>query len=369
MSCPRESTRAAFERLASDAVSRADPDGEEAAAASRVLLGILDEESYGAVRSTSLGGLTHVAAVIARMAAMGGSLCAVLVTEQAVPRLLRCLTARHSHEINSMLRSPQPLAPGSRSGSSAASATARAKKVLHLQSIGGFTSVVSVIQGVLACAGGVEEAIGADGAEAVTSRDFLVAAVLACPSETADLLAHLVWRGSRAGASKTGTTAIGKDEHGSAQKAYRSAAGDGSIGTAVGEAPAGGVSFAASGGSQQVGERALKVLLEIVLDAHRRLPTAGAATAATETSQTRVEFSSGIGVLSRLLHLRDGEVGTRIEAVLGKLAAAVRASKEGKPQAAGCVGGVYLTGKLIASLFVHVPEARPVLTRLRLLSE
>ncbi|CAN0018999.1 unnamed protein product, partial [Hapterophycus canaliculatus] len=70
VSCPRASTRLAFERLAVDAVvASSDPAaaGEElewadhqptAAALSRVLLDLLEDESSGAARGNSPGGLT-----------------------------------------------------------------------------------------------------------------------------------------------------------------------------------------------------------------------------------------------------------------------------------------------------------------------
>ncbi|MEP3596613.1 hypothetical protein, partial [Parvibaculum sp.] len=96
----------AFERLATDAVGRSDPEGEQGGAVSRVLLELLDEASYGAARGASPGGLTHVAAVVAAAAAApGDTQRAILVAGQAVPRLLSCLKARHAYEINA---SPRP---------------------------------------------------------------------------------------------------------------------------------------------------------------------------------------------------------------------------------------------------------------------
>jgi len=135
VSCPRASTRLAFEHLAVDAVAASNPpkrgdrgpatansEGEQqqqeedeeeeeeekeeeetdlqSTALARVLLDLLQDESYGAARGASPGGLSHVAAVAAA-AASNTSQRDVLIAGRAVPLLLGCLKARHSHEIAS----------------------------------------------------------------------------------------------------------------------------------------------------------------------------------------------------------------------------------------------------------------------------
>ncbi|CAM9603882.1 unnamed protein product, partial [Scytosiphon promiscuus] len=112
VSCPRPSTRLAFERLAVDAIAASsnrpaateDPTAlvghkHTAAALSGVLLDLLEEESYGAARGSSPGGLTHLASVVAAAAANSPE-CAALISGGAVPRLLGCLKARYLREIN-----------------------------------------------------------------------------------------------------------------------------------------------------------------------------------------------------------------------------------------------------------------------------
>lgn len=296
-----------------------------------------------------------MAAVVAAAASAGGSLCALLIAGQAVPRLLSCLRARYAYETNSMARSPRASTAGAGAAAAAASAAA-----LPLQNVGGFDSVLVAIARLLAGAGRVEEALGGeDGIAAVTDKQFLLAALQACPGETTNLLTHLVWRGSR-------ICTVTEEDEGHQNQGATAAGG--------GESTAEGGVFAAdedmgggSGGAQQVGERALTTLLEIVLDARRAPHVVVAAATSTEASTPgAVDYSTCMGVLSRVLHLRDGRVQDRVEAALGRLTASGRAS-EASLAAAGCGGSIYLTGKLIASLFVHVPEARPVLSRMPLL--
>ncbi|CAM9603813.1 unnamed protein product [Scytosiphon promiscuus] len=135
--------------------------------------------------------------------------------------------------------------------------------------------------------------------------------------------------------------------------------------------------------SLAVGERALMVLLEIVLDARRSSSGVPVATAATSVSadlarrEGEVDLPAGMGALSRVLHLSDRGVQGRLESALRRLEAAVRVSQDrgsssgaaSSSSAAGCDGTVYLTGKLVASLFVHLPEARPLLSRMPFFSQ
>lgn len=385
VSCPRGSTRAAFERLAADAIAHADPEGAQAAAMSRVLLDLLDEETQGAARGMSPGGLAHVAPVVGCAAAAGGSQLAVLIAGGAVPRLLGCLKARHAYEANSSnLSSSNPSSSSLSSPSRPPHAAAR--RPLLVEDVAGFPSVVDAVARLLAGAGAVEEALGGatgvgagGGAAALVERQFLSAALRACPGEAADLLTQLVWRGSRLGAVTAGSAAASgaaagstageaprKEESGVAAAAARGGQEDEGGGFAA-ELDAGG------GGSRrasEVGERALAVLLEIVLDARRAASSSvTAATAATSgvspAAAAAVSLASSMGVLSRVLHLRDGGAAQgRLEVALGKLAAAASEEERHSTPPGGCGGGVYLTGKLIASLFVHVPEARPVLSRM-----
>ena len=407
VSCPRASTRLAFEHLAVDAVVAAssdppkdagrrlsaagDSEGEQerqqqqqqqqqqrqeeeeeievdqqTTALARALLDLLQDESYGAARGESPGGLSHVAAVAAAAAAAASNTSQrdVLIAGRAVPLLLDCLKARHSHEIASSM--PPPPAAASSTGASAmavavaakAAAAAPSSATLRLQHVGGFGAVVSAVGHLLAGRGGVEEALGG-GADAVLDREFLLAAIKTCPRQTADLLAHLVWRGPRPGAGEPapafGNGPAAAAATGTTKEETRGAGGDG--GDVV--VPGGG----------DVGERALSLLLEIVLDARRAssaVPAASAATAAAAAAEAgAVDLRSGMSVLSRVLHLNDDGVQGRLEVALRRLEAAVRESEaEGGPAAAGCEGTVYLAGKLVASLFVHLPEARAVLARM-----
>lgn len=396
MSCPRASTRLAFERLASNAVtasSNPPPKGSgdgngngpttvgseegeaeeadhQAAALSRVLLDLLEDKSYGAARGASPGGLTHVAAVVAAAAA-NNSQRAALIAGRAVPRLLSCLNARHVHEASN--GSAQGAAPGAAAanttpaaGRASAVAVAVAAKgaaatppwavattALQLQHVGGFEAVVSAIGQLLAGAAAtgrrVEEALEG-GSDEVIDKGFLLAAMKACPSQTADLLAHLVW----CGGPPTGEAAVGP-------AAAAAVVGNGLVARGNGEQEA-----VVSG---VIGERVLKVLLEIVLDACRAssVPVATATSAAAELGRREgaVDLRSAFQVLSRVLHLNDNGVQGRLELAFGRLEAVVRAGeRDGGSAAAGCGGVVYLTGKLITSLFVHLPEARPVLSRM-----
>lgn len=366
VSCPRASTRAAFERLATDAVAHADTEGDQAGALSRVLLELLDETSHGAARGASPGGLAHVARVVsAAAAAPGDTQRAVLIAGQAVPRLLNCLNARHAYEINASPRSNAQSSPATVpvGGAAAAAAAAAVAQAQALQNVGGFEAVVSAVERLLAGPGfSVEVALGgAEGADSVTDRKFLLAALQACPHEAAGLLTHLVWRGSRAGVGAGVTEA----------SAVEDGRGDGGI-SGVDRFP----TAEEDNGARQIGERALSALLDIVVDARRALPgtssAAAVAAAAPGSSQSSavtnaaLEFSSAMGVLSRVLHLRDGEVQDRLEVALGRLAATTRGGEEewrSGGGGGGCGGGTYQTGRLLASLFVHIPEARPVLSR------
>lgn len=352
-------------------------------ALSRVLLDLLQDESYGAARGASPGGLAHVAAVAAAAAA-NNSQRAVLVAGHALPHLLHALKARLLHEIASApaagggATTSAPAAAGGASAvaiavtakaAAAAAAAATPATVLQLQHVGGFEAVVIAVGRLLAGAasgpsgGGVDQALGGGGADAVVDREFLLAALKACPRQTADFLAHLVWcgrppRSETVTATAAAATTVeeesvgnGPARGGTERELTLSGAGTGA-GVGVG-----------------VGERALILLLEIVLDARRAssvpVAAATAATAAVEAAAGgAVDLRSGMGVLSRVLHLNDGAVSGRLEVALRKLEAAVRASEEEGSAQAGCDGMVYLTGKLVASLFVHLPEARPVLSRM-----
>ncbi|CAM9662118.1 unnamed protein product, partial [Ectocarpus sp. 8 AP-2014] len=176
VSCPRASTRLAFEHLAVDAVEASsnpppppppyddDDDDDNAppesggatsaivslegedeqqppeavapasvavvdqqtSALSRVLLDLLADESYGSARGASLGGLAHVAAVAAAAAA-NHSQRAVLIAGRAVPRLLDCLRARHSHELAMAGASASAATAAGNAGAAAAAAAAPAK--------------------------------------------------------------------------------------------------------------------------------------------------------------------------------------------------------------------------------------------------
>lgn len=348
VSCPRGSTRTAFERFITDAFSSADPDGEPAAATCRVLLGLLDEESPVSVRKASPAGLTHVAAAIAAastaaaaaMAATapggGGSQRSILIAGQAVPRLLRCLTARRMHE------------------TSVAAASGTPSTTIQLYRVGGFASVVRAVERLLlAGAGAVEDALGGpEGVAAVTDKQFLLAALRACPDEVGNLLAHLVWRGSRKGpqGEEDGT----RDKGGGDDFSMEEGTGLCEEGRAA---------------QEWISERALSVLLEIIIDARKASDAVGvsgvtvAAVAPAESvNPAAVDLGPAMGVLSRVLHLRDDAVQNRLEVALGGLAASGSAASGGEGS-----GAAYLTGKLVASLFVHVPEARPVLSRMPLL--
>ena len=407
VSCPRASTRLAFEHLAVDAVSASsnpsrrdgssgqtavdwegEPEGEvevdhQTTALSRVLLDLLQDESHGAARAASPGGLTHVAAVAAAAAA-NSSQRAILIAGHALTHLVGCLKARLLHEIT---RAPAAAgaatgAPAAAGGASAvaiavttkaaaaaaAAATATPAKVLQLQHVGGFEAVVTAVGRLLAGAasgpfgGGVDQALGGGGADAVVDREFLLAALKACPRQTADFLAHLVWSG-RPTRSETAGAASAVE------------------GVSVGDSPTKGgaereLTVSGPGVGIGVGERALVLLLEIVLDARRasNVPAVAPATATTTAAEAAaaaegaVDLRSGMGVLSRVLHLNDGGAPGRLEVALRRLEAAVRASAEEGSSQAGCDGIVYLTGKLVASLFVHLPEARAILSRVPFLS-
>ena len=352
MSCPRSSTRIAFERLVADAFASADPEGEPVAATCRVLLGLLDEESFGSARGASPGGLTHIAAAVAAAAtvatATGGSERSILIAGQAIPRLLRCLKARRASETSAMAAA---------SGTSAVAA-------IQLYHVGGFVSVVRAVERLLAGAGAVEEALGGpEGVAAVTDKQFLLAALHVCPDETGNLLAHLMWRGS----SRTDFGGRGGGER--AGVVAQQSGGEDVEDKVVFPPTAGGDAGLCGDGAaqQQIGERALGVLLGIVLDARKASDVGVGVAAATQTTVSSrgaaVDLGVGMNVLSRVLHLRDVAVQDRLEVALGRLAASVVASDE----EGGGAGAAYLTGKLVTSLFVHVPEARPVLSRMSLL--
>ncbi|CAM9745545.1 unnamed protein product [Ectocarpus sp. 12 AP-2014] len=233
--------------------------------------------------------------------------------------------------------------------------------VLPLQRVGGFEAVVSAVCRLLAGARGagrtVEEALGG-GAEAVTDRGFLLAALKACPDQAADLLAHLVWCGQPPPPPPQRQQEEDDACSGSQHAAAAAVRGGG------------GALVAGMGG---IGERALTALLEIVLDSRRALSVSvGTATTAAELARRQegaVDLRTGMGVLSRVLHLNDRGVRERLDVALRRLEPAVRASQEeGSSASAGCGGEVYLTGKLVASLFLHLPEARPALSRMPLLA-
>lgn len=409
ISCPRASTRAAFACLATDAVARADRNGDQMASISRVLLALLDEDSLGSARWMSPGGLTHLAQIVSAVAAAtaaaaasaggaggaGGAKLSVLNTDGAISRLLSCIQARHVHETNSQPRVSQP--PSSAAASSSSSSLSPLP-VHRLQDVGGFPAIVNAIARLLAAAsatggGGIGQALGADGAAAVTDKQFMVAALQACPREAGDLITNLVWRGwdyvrgsrSRVVGVSTVVEHVKNDEAapgvpGAADLAAPSPA-PGSAGDDYGatqETEQAAVAVAAtvvepSDNSDsiprgEVSAQALTSLLEIVLDTRRKVTigAAGAAVSATKSSgPAAAELSVGMGVLARVLHLRgDGEVKSRLEAALDKLAMSARPGvEEGISASAGCGGGLYLTGKLVASLFIHVPEARPMLAR------
>jgi len=185
---------------------------------------------------------------------------------------------------------------------------------------------VSAVGRLLAGREAEETLVG--GADVVLDREFLQAAIKACPRQAADLLAHLVWRGPRLG------------EEGSPAPAFGNVPAPATA-TKAGEGGGGG---------------------EVVVPGG----VVGAASAATAAADAGVvDLRSGMNVLSRVLHLNDDGVRGRLEVALRRLEAAVRASEaEGSSAAAGCDGTVYLAGKLVASLFVHLPEARPVLAHM-----
>lgn len=384
MSCPRATTRTAFTRLAVDAVSHADRSGDQAACFCRSLINLLAEERPGAARWASPGGLKHLAEVTAAAAgahapcptpevlAGTGECRRVLAAGNAVPLLLTCLKTRCAHETASHSNLP-----------------AQQQQKL-LQEVEGFGAVVRAIGRLLAvgdgaaAAGleGMHEALREEGAiSAVTERQFLLAAVQAFPREAGDILVNLVWRGGGRGPSEAaeegalGSSAIadlrphaveieearGILERGGGGGGTGSGAGGGGEETSSVASAAtsewGPVWGGKGGEREDVNDRALNVLLDIVEDLSRSAHHVGAA----------------MDVLSRVLHLRDGHARKRLEAALGTLGASVdkasdrdAGAKEGPSRGGGGgpgAGGprVYLTGKLIASLFVHVPEVRPVL--------
>lgn len=378
MSCPRGTTRAAFARLAADAIARADPDGDQAASICRALIDLLAEERPGAARWASPGGLTHLAELTAVAAAAGGVFRSALATGGAVPRLLSCLTARYAHETGWQSR------PAATAGAAPAQPPLRL-----LQDVGGFGAVVSSIGRILAPAGGqsgdliVKEALREEGASAsVTDRHFLSAALRACPHEAGDLLVNLVWRGregvqggcgeasggigsSRAdGDNSAASPAIpledsGMHEEGSEGNGDAMPRDFSMVGLGTAEPTH-------SGGQEidvGVGEMALNTLLEIVLDARRNSQKVGAAATVAVAGDASggpaaVDLGVSMAVLSRVLHLRGVGAERRLEMALGRLDAAAKSSDRA---GGGCGGGVYLAGRLVTSLFVHVPEARAVL--------
>ncbi|CAN0446313.1 unnamed protein product [Ectocarpus sp. 8 AP-2014] len=264
-----------------------------------------------------------------------------------------------------MAGAPASAATAAGNAGAAAAAAAPAKTVvLPLQRVGGFEAVVSAVCRLLAGARGagrsVEEALGG-GAEAVTDKGFLLAALKACPDQAADLLAHLVWCGQQPPKPPPQQQQQREEDDACSGSQYAAAA-------AV--RGGGGALVAGMGG---IGERALTALLEIVLDSRRALSVSvGTAATAAELARRQegaVDLRTGMGVLSRVLHLNDRGVRERLDVALRRLEAAVRASQEeGSSAAAGCGGEVYLTGKLVASLFLHLPEARPALSRMPFLS-
>lgn len=364
MSCPRASTREAFAGLAASAFARGSAEGEQAGALSRVLLTLLDDDAPGSAKWMSPGGVTHIAEVVAAGAeavaasrAVGGKGIpegpCVLNAGGAIPRLLKCLRARHSHETSAQPRSPSGGTP----------------PPPRIQDVAGFAAVLGAITRLLAAvtqapAGGVErrveEALGADGVAALTDRQFLAAALQACPSETGDLLANLVWDSS---------------SEGPVSEAGDAGSGDvGSAGAGGGQGRPGERDVGISAGPADVRLRALAALVDMALDASRTArPGTGAgvppgssqaqATGGACGSAASVELGTCIGALARVLHLRDGggRIKDRLDATLTRLAVAARES-EGDRGGDGCGGALYLTSRLVVSLFVHLPEARSVLS-------
>lgn len=237
---------------------------------------------------------------------------------------------------------------------SVAAASGTPSATIQLYRVGGFASVVRAVERLLlAGAGAVEEALGGpEGVAAVTDKQFLLAALRACPDEAGNLLAHLVWRGSRKGPQG------GDDDNRDKGGGDEFAAGEGT-----------GLCEEGRAAQERISERALSVLLEIIIDARKASDAVGvggvtvAAVAPAESvNPAAVDLGPAMGVLSRVLHLRDDAVQDRLEVALGSLAASGSAASGGEGG-----GAAYLTGKLVASLFVHVPEARPVLSRMPLL--
>lgn len=342
MSCPRATTRTAFARLANHAIGRADPGGEQAASFCRTLLPLLAEERPGAARWASPGGLTHLAEVTAAAAAASSECSKVLAAGDAVRLLLACLKSRHVHEAR---LHPNPPAQQQQQ-----------QQARLLQDVGGFGAVVSAIGQVLAVRATAREGPGRSSntvaaAAAVADREFLMAALQAFPREAGDILVNLVWRGGGIGEGEAHESVVAE-----LSTPAIMAAGDK-------DPVAGGDQPSEGEGEDGVSERALDVLLDIVKDASRSAEHVGAAMA----------------ILSRVLHLRDGFARERLEAALDTLGTIATttsdkdagSSWEGTARGGGSGGsggsgssagaGVYLTGKLIASLFVHMPEVRSVL--------
>ncbi|CAM9309084.1 unnamed protein product [Discosporangium mesarthrocarpum] len=401
VSCPHATTRKAFVILICDALKATETRNSEASMLVRSLLGLLEERGEGVASASSPpGGLAHIAsALAAAVGARDASSGAASLARQAVVQLLDCLSARQASleavRVEAMVEATRPVV-GAVTAAARQQALARrppppSKIPFRLQDVDDFPCVVKALGGLIATVvaeggegvmGGGCTGVDVETMEAVIKRDFLAAAITACPREAAEMLAQLVWRDSstRRVACSRMAGAVGNRE------GSKPAVGE-VWGTPEGQ----------GGGDDE--EIVLELVVGIVLEAAksgaanaaRDVPGgkggrsqsaspppppagaaaggAGATTAPGETEEIAV-IRGGMFVLSRLLHLQDGGTQSRVNVVLGKLmnqAAAVsaRTATRSKDRGLSVTKGVgveelftYLLAKLVVSLYVHMPQVR-----------